>query len=171
MFCKAASFWVLTLEWKRGNPFFRKRNQMKSIVQNVYFSFDAWVNQCSSLCSFSPLLFLTSARCNNFNPQYIGVAQVLFRIMLTFSVFSILIICWSFPCWKPGEGFEQQQAGHRQSKQQSRAQQSCCSNLQTAGHVQIFANCLLSTRQREQQLGDGLLGKDRGDDEDWGFDL
>lgn len=160
-FCKAPSFWIFPLEQIRGNPLFRKSDQIN--VSECFFLlfiavFDTSVVQCSSLWSFSPLLFLTSARYNNFNTQHIGVAQVLFSIMLTFSVFSILIMWWSFPCWKVGEGFKHKNAGDRQSKQQNRPQQSCCYNLQTTGHVQTFAVFFYQLAKGNRNSGIGCCG-------------
>lgn len=79
--------------------------------------------------------------------------------MLTFSVFSILIIWWSFPCWKAGEGFKHKNAGDRQSKQQKSSQQSCCCNLQTAGHVQIFAIVFYQLAKENRNTGIDCCGR------------
>lgn len=146
------------------------------MVQNVSFSFSSlpltpqWIN-APAFALFPPLLSLTSARSNNFNTQHFGAAQVLFSITLTFSVFSILIIWWSFPCWEVGEGFQQHHAGDRQSKQQNRSQQSCRHNLQTAGHVQIFAIVFYQLAKGNSSSGIDCCGRTGGNDEDWGFDL
>lgn len=67
-----------------------------------------------------------------------------------------------FPCWKAGEGFKQQHAGDRQSQQQNRSQQSCRHDLQTAGHVQIFAVVFYQLAKGNSSSGIDCCGRAGG---------
>lgn len=76
--------------------------------------------------------------------------------------------------WLSGDLFPAGRLGRAQGGQaEQTAEQSSTKPPRSAnrGTRPNICRCLLSTREREQQLGDRSLWKERGNYEDWGFDL